>query len=91
MENSISEIYLHSIIRDFEYVKMGKKTTVCLLTLRNGHEVVGVSACVDPKNFDEDKGKSLAYDDAFNKLWALEGYALQERLYRENRKAPDKA
>jgi hypothetical protein len=62
-------------------VKTGKKTTICCLSLENGFEVIGESACVDPKNFNDELGKKYAYESAFNKLWELEGYRLQSELH----------
>ena len=56
---------------------MGKKTVVCLLTLKNGFEIVGVAACVDPGNFDMEIGMKFSREDAINKIWQLEGYRLQ--------------
>lgn len=44
----------------------------------------GHSACVDPRNFDAQKGIEYARQDALgkaeNKLWELEGYALKKDL-----------
>lgn len=60
-----------------EYIKMGKKTVVCLLTLKNGFEIVGTGSCVDPANFDMAIGKTYAREDAANQIWKLEGYHLQ--------------
>tara|TARA_R110002096_G_scaffold6740_1_gene30678 strand:+ start:52 stop:351 length:300 start_codon:yes stop_codon:yes gene_type:complete len=54
--------------------------TVCLLTLKNGFNVVGESACVSPENFDQEIGRNVAYNDARDKIWLLEGYLLKERL-----------
>ena len=54
--------------------------TVCCLTLRNGYCVVGESAAASPENFDEEIGRKIARDNARNKIWALEGYLLRERL-----------
>ena len=54
--------------------------TICCLTLRNGFNVIGESACASPENFDEELGKTIAYANARNKIWALEGYLLRERL-----------
>lgn len=54
--------------------------TVCVLTLRNGFNTVGHSACVSPRNFDEAIGKKLAFDNARNKIWELEGYNLRDYL-----------
>lgn len=58
----------------------GTTLTVCAMKLKNGTMVVGQSACVSPENFDAEIGKNIAYDDAIDKVWSLEGYLLRERL-----------
>ena len=57
------------------------KAMVCELILRNGFSVRGESACVSKENFNEEIGRKISYEDARNKVWMLEGYALQERLF----------
>jgi len=59
----------------------GTTTTVCLLTLTNGFGVLGESACASPENFDEQLGQRIAYENARNKIWQLEGYLLKQRLH----------
>ncbi len=54
--------------------------TICILTMNNGFTVIGKSAPASPENFDAEKGKRFAYEDAIKQLWPLEGYALRERL-----------
>lgn len=54
--------------------------TVCCLTLSNGFTVTGESACASHENFDAELGKKIARNNAKQKIWALEGYALKERL-----------
>lgn len=54
--------------------------TICILVMQNGFTVIGKSAPASPENFDEEKGKRFAYEDAIKQLWPLEGYALRERL-----------
>lgn len=71
-----------SILKE-EYVKMGKKMTVCLLTLDNGHEVVGTSGCVDHKNYDFEIGKKFARQKAVDQLWPLFGYAMQVKMHKD--------
>ena len=56
------------------------RLTICVLVLRNGYMVTGESACASPENFDEELGRKIARDNARNKIWALEGYALRQRL-----------
>ena len=52
----------------------------CILTLENGFTVTGESACASPENFDAEIGKKIAYDNAREKIWLLEGYLLKEKL-----------
>lgn len=59
-------------------------TTICNLRLKNGFTVRGESACVDPANYNKALGEKLAYEDAINNLWPLMGFALKDRLYRNN-------
>lgn len=54
--------------------------TVCVLVMKNGFTVIGKSAPASPENFDQEKGRRFAYEDAIKQLWPLEGYALRERL-----------
>lgn len=56
--------------------------TVCCLTLQNGFNVVGESACASPENFNEELGRKIAREKARDKIWALEGYLLKEKLSR---------
>lgn len=62
------------------YVFPGTTLTVCCLTLKNGYTVLGESACASPANFDANMGEKIALQNAKQKIWALEGYALRERL-----------
>jgi hypothetical protein len=61
------------------HVFPGTTLTVCCLTLRNGFTVTGESAAASPANFDAALGKKIAYQNARQKIWALEGYLLRER------------
>ena len=54
--------------------------TICVLVLKNGFTVTGESACASPENFDAEIGKKIAYENARNKIWQLEGYLLKEKL-----------
>lgn len=62
------------------HVFPGTTMTVCALTLRNGYIVTGESAAASPENFDQAIGRKIARDNARNKIWALEGYLLREKL-----------
>lgn len=54
--------------------------TFCVLVLRNGFTVTGESACASPENFDAEIGRKVARQNAREKIWALEGYALKTKL-----------
>ena len=54
--------------------------TICILVMQNGFTIIGKSAPASPENFDPEKGRRFAYEDAIKQLWPLEGYALREKL-----------
>lgn len=54
--------------------------TICVLVMQNGFAIIGKSAPASPENYDPEKGKRFAYEDAIKQLWPLEGYALREKL-----------
>lgn len=59
----------------------GTTLTVCVLTLYNGFNVTGESACASPENFDEAIGRMAALEAAKQKIWWLEGYLLKFALH----------
>ena len=77
----LSPGYIDSLIYGSVFhVFPGTTVTVCCLTLKNGYTVIGESACASPENFDAELGKKIAFDNARNKIWQLEGYLLRQRL-----------
>lgn len=68
------------IVGEDYYVFPGTTVTVALLKLKNGFSVTGESACVSSSNFDEELGRKIAREHARNKIWALEGYALCNKI-----------
>lgn len=60
------------------------KCTVVTCKLPNGFVIVESSACVSPENYDEKTGAEICMDKIISKVWELEGYRLQEELYRKN-------
>lgn len=62
------------------HVFPGSQLTVCCLTLQNGFNVAGESACASPENFDAEIGQRIAFENAKQKIWALEGYLLKQKL-----------
>ena len=72
-----------TIVAEQYHVFEGTTLTVACLTLRNGFTVTGESAAASPENFDEEIGRKIARENARNKIWALEGYLLRDRLHQE--------
>ena len=70
------------VIKSASYTRLGDSTTtVCQLTLKNGYTVTGESACIDPNLFNRTIGEKVAWDNAVDKIWALEGYLLTQRRF----------
>lgn len=61
----------------------GTTVTICTITMVNGFSVIGHSACVNEHEYDGEIGREIAYKNAFEQLWALEGYLACESRYRE--------
>ena len=90
-ENTIQELGLTApritpedivdTINSIVFSVLSDTLTVCVLTLKNGFTVTGESACASPENFNRELGERIACDNAKDKIWALEGYLLKQRLY----------
>ncbi len=71
---------IDSVITGQVFHRLTTTLTVCVLTLRNGFTVTGESACASPENYDQAIGERIAFDNAREKVWLLEGYLLREVL-----------
>lgn len=60
---------LNKYILNEEYFHIGNKTTVCLLTLQNGFEIVGTSACSGGVEYNKEVGEGIARELAIQKLY----------------------
>lgn len=83
LPNRVDITHLLSKVANTQYAVLPNSTvTLCVLYLKNGHVIVGKSACVDPGSFNQAEGEKYAFEDALNELWPLEGYLLQEDRHR---------
>ena len=57
------------------------KATLVSVQLENGFVLTECSACVDPKNYDENTGTEICLRKIEDKLWELEGYVLQKKVH----------
>ncbi|EHU1273151.1 Gp49 family protein [Acinetobacter baumannii] len=89
LDSKIKNVYYHSPLANADPKQaMDEKTyqalrclTFCTIVLENGFTVTGESACVAHENFDPFIGQEVAYKNAREKIWQLEGYLLKEKLY----------
>lgn len=83
LPNAVTKDSIEAKIARVEFIvrPFNSTLTICIITMQTGFSVRGESACVDPNKFNEQLGKEYAYEDAFNKLWALEGYLLSNRRF----------
>lgn len=82
----ITKEYIDDIITN-SYISvhtMFGKCTVMTCRLPNGFVLVESSSCVNPENYNEEIGYDICLEKITNKIWELEGYMLQEELYRES-------
>jgi len=82
----LTPAHIDSTIRDIKYHQvLGTTTTICSLVLMNGFVVNGESAAASLANFNEEIGKEIAYNNARDKIWMLEGYLLKQKLYEKEK------
>lgn len=80
--NRVTKESIEKKIAKTDFQKISEKITHCIITLENGFQVTGEVSCVDPKNYNQEIGEKISYENAFNKIWVIEGYLLQEQIYR---------
>lgn len=84
--NTVTKEMIDSIMEDveLEVITTFDKCTVVSAKLPNGFVITESSACVDPRNYDEEMGFEICMNKIVNKVWELEGYRLQCELYDGN-------
>jgi len=81
----VTEESMERRIKKVEFHRLpGTTVTLCNITLDNGYSVRGESACVDPANYNEDVGQTIAKRNAFQKLWPLFGFLVAEMKFRHD-------
>jgi hypothetical protein len=79
----LTPLDIHGVVEKVMFMRPEDTTlTICVLTLKNGTHVVGESACISPENFSDEIGRKVSFQNAIDKIWALEGYLLKEKLFR---------
>lgn len=76
-DDSITKEDVERFIWNFKAGTIGKKTTVATATTLTGYEVTKTSACVNPKKYDIEIGKDIAYSSIIDELWEKLGFVFQ--------------
>lgn len=61
-------------VEQIEFIRVGHRMMVCLLTLANGFEVVGEASTINPDKFHWEIGCKYALKDAVNKASTVIAY-----------------
>lgn len=85
--NCVTQEQIDSLLKNatIEVQTILNKCTIVVVQLKNGFILTESSACVDPDNYDEKIGAEICMEHIENRLWELEGYALQKKIYEENK------
>ena len=75
---------IDNAIKNITYTMLPSgKVMVCEITVTNGFTVRGESSTVSKANFNEEIGRAISFKNAREKIWQLEGYLLQDKVYKE--------
>jgi hypothetical protein len=80
---TVEDIKKKIVSKTFTTLPSGK-CIVCEIMLKNGFSVRGEAAVVDIKNHVQEIGEAIAFENAIKQIWIVEGYLLQEKLYKAN-------
>ena len=85
MKNTVTQEQIEKLFEEAEkeiFVAYDK-CLVMIVKLPNGFILTESSACVDPANFSREIGEEICIERIKNKLWEMEGYKLQCKVYEE--------
>ncbi len=85
MENTVTQKMVDNIFSQSEkkVYTVFDKCTIVSVKLENGFVLTESSACVDLANYNEEIGKEICFERIKNKIWELEGYRLQCKIFEE--------
>ena len=74
---SIGQEMVDDFIVDYDVFSKKGKITIVIATLKNGFTIVESSACVDPKNYNEEIGADICKERIKKQVWNHLGFLLQ--------------
>jgi hypothetical protein len=70
--------HIKSLIESVSYTRCkDTNITICTIKTNSGFDAVGYSSTMHSVFFNEEEGKKVAYDNALDSLYELEGYAIK--------------
>ena len=102
---SVTKDQIDALIQNVSYLNVGEALrssnqvategthllTQCFITLENGFVVSGESACAHPSKYNKEIGEKIAYENAYQKIWMLEGYFLKQVLFEEQQETDEQS
>ena len=73
----ITEDIVDNMIGEVETRKIDDKSTLVKSIAQTGFLTYEVSSCIDPKNYDEELGKTIGLKVIKNRIWGNLGFVLQ--------------
>lgn len=67
----ITPAHVEALIAKTEFVRVGNKTTVCVITLVNKMEVIGYSIRQENVEHCRHTAEHCSFEHAFNNLWPI--------------------
>ena len=88
MENKVSNARKHlanpnMVVKNTKFMRITERTTVCIVTLANGFEIVGTASCIDVEMYDEAIGNSTSLEHAMKQVQDYLAYQVKELEYRK--------
>ena len=72
---------IDSMIKSATYTRLPAGNAICCeLVLQNRHLVHGISSVLDLENYDEQRGKEIAYKNAVSKVYDLVTFQMHEMM-----------
>ena len=92
MRTRITKERIDKIVENTEFniTTVFNKCTVVTAKLPNGFVITESSACIDEKNYSKNLGYEICREKIIGKIWELEGYRLQQKIYKKKLKKIDK-
>ncbi|WP_230660486.1 Gp49 family protein [Psychrobacter sp. I-STPA10] len=75
------EILESHIVDESYHLFPDTTVTVCCLTLDNGFNAIGHSACIEKEMFDAKTGEQVAREKAVRELWQLYGFNAKQQKF----------